>query len=334
MFVIDFNSSTGEPSRPGSKGRGFGLAVTLGVLLSASSAVAQQPTAAAITAAAASGNTVVVVGRNLHGVGTLVIGDVTAASVGVNGEGTVVTATLPNEMLPGTYALALTSTTSPAGAICGSVQPASDWVCVQGGGWVPADHPSAVGQVGTSATVTFLVAVGGTGPAGPAGPVGPQGPAGAGMLGPAGPVGPTGPPGPALATMFANAFLSTDMNLTPGMDILFDTQGPMANAVYDAVTGTTLLAGTGALSTFRIALNIGSRYSSCRVEVLINDVPQVPLTFGGSMSMFGGNVSGEGLITIPDNASIRLRVTGYNTCYVSSDGVSGNRAFLTVMKIS
>lgn len=346
MVVVDSHSSTGQSSRPHPRryGRRFGAAVILGVVLSAWPAGAQQSNAPAISAAAASGSTVVVVGRNLQGIGTLVIGDVTAASVSVNGDGTIVTATLAGELLPGTYAMALTSTIAPVSATCGSPKPASDWVCVQGGSWVPEDHPSAVGQVGTSATVTFLVAVGGTGPAGPAGPQGPQGPTGAGMLGPegpagpggaaglVGPAGPMGPAGPALATMFASASLTLDVYLMPFMDIIFDSQAAMSNASL-LPNGGIVLGGTGAMSTFRVALGAAARYA-CKVEVLVNDVPQLPLTFGSSY-YYGATIGGEALITIPDNATIRLRTSGYSSCYLTmEEGGSGSRAFLTVMKIN
>jgi hypothetical protein len=317
MFVSS-NSSPSHPD-PRSAGRRVGLVLLLGTLLSPGPAAAQQSDAPAITAAAASGNTVVVVGRNLQGIGTLVIGEVTAASVSANGDGTIVTATLPGEMLPGTYALALTATSAPISATCGSPKPASDWVCVQGGSWVPADHPSAVGQVPTSAAVTFLVAVGGTGPAGPAGV--------------AGPVGPAGPPGPALATMFASASLSTDTYLATGMYVPFDSQAASSNASIDLLTGAAVLAGTGTESTFRVAWGVASRYS-CRVELLINGVAQLPLTFG-SPYYSGSNIGGEALVTFPDNAVVRLRVAGYNSCNLSmEDGGAASRAFLTIMKIN
>lgn len=337
MFFAGSNPSTGLPSRRFV--HRFGVAVALSALFAASPAAAQQSTAPAITAAVASGNTVVVVGRNLLGVTSLVIGDVSAGSVGVNGDGTVVTATLAGEMLPGTYALAITSTTAPISDTCDSPKPASDWVCVQGG-WVPADHPAAAGQVvGTSATATFIVAVGGTGPEGPAGPVGPQGPAGAGIIGPQGPAGVSGaegqagPAGPALATMFASASLSTDMYLASGMYVPFDSQAAAANASVNLLTGATVLTGTGTQSTFRVAWGVSTRYS-CRVELLVNDVAQVPLTFG-SAYYYGSTIGGEALVTIPDNATLRLRVAGGSSCRLSMEdyGVA-SRAFMTVMKIN
>ena len=227
MFVLSSNSSSGQPWCPRLRniGHRVSVAVALSTLLAAWPAAAQSTTPA-ITAAAAAGNTVVVVGRNLHGVNSLVIGDVTAASVGVNGEGTVVTATVAGELLPGTYALSLTSTTAPASATCDSAKPASDWVCVAGGGWVPADHPAAVGQVGSSATVTFVVAVGGAGPEGPAGPMGPQGPAGAGLLGPVGPIGPIGPAGEVGVTGVAGPIGPIGVTGLQGLIGLTGPQGP------------------------------------------------------------------------------------------------------------
>ena len=344
-------------TRKSSVTRSVGVAMMLGLLLATGPVSAQQSNAPAITAAAASGNTVVVVGRNLQGIGTLVIGDVTAASVASNGDGTVVTATLPGELLPGTYALALTATTAPVSAACGSPKPANDWVCVQGGSWVPADHPSAAGQVGTSATLAFMVAVGGTGPAGPAGPQGPQGPAGAGLLGPMGPagpagipgamgpagvagpagpqgpVGPVGPTGPAVTTMFASATLMTNVSLPPGLYVPLQTPGATSNAIVDPSTGTILLGGSGATSTFRIATGAAPEYQ-CKIEVLVNEVAQPALTFGSSY-YYGGQFAGEALVSIPDNASIRLRVASYSFCELYKyDPVESARAFLTVMKIN
>ena len=69
MFIVDSNSSTGQPSRPHPRGYGrrFGAAVILGVVLSAWPVVAQQSNAPAISAAAASGSTVVVVGATSRG---------------------------------------------------------------------------------------------------------------------------------------------------------------------------------------------------------------------------------------------------------------------------
>jgi hypothetical protein len=75
---------------------------------------------------------------------------------------TMVTAILPNNQAPGTYALSLTTGTPPA------------------------------------KTALFVAVIGEQGPPGPSGPPGPVGPKGAsGPTGPAGPAGPVGPPGTA-----------------------------------------------------------------------------------------------------------------------------------------
>lgn len=83
----------------------------------------------------------------------------------------------------------------------------------------------------------------------------------------------------------------------------------------------------------RIAVCVAS-LRQCRVEVLVNDVAQLPLTFGAPYYS-GSTITGEGLVTIPDNAAIRLRVAGpyYRHLWMEGGG-AGSRAFLTVIKIS
>lgn len=148
-----------------------------------------------------------------------------------------------------------------------------------------------------------------------------------------GPAGPTGPAGPALATMFASASLTTNYFLWPGMYVPLSTPGATSNAIVDPVMGTILLGGNGTASTFRVAVGAAAS-EQCKVEVLVNDVAQPALTFGSSY-YYGGQFAGEALVTIPDNAVIRLRVAGYSYCDLGMyDGGAGNRAFLTVMKIN
>ncbi|MDQ3417579.1 MAG: hypothetical protein M3541_02165 [Acidobacteriota bacterium] len=109
--------------------------------------------------------------------------------------------------------------------------------------------------------------------------------------------------------------------------------GATSNAIVDPTMGTILLGGNGIASTFRVAVGAAARYE-CKIEVLVNGVAQPALTFGSSY-YYGGQFAGEALVTIPDNAVLRLRVAGYNYCELAMyDGGQGHRAFLTVMKIN
>lgn len=315
-----------------SVGHGFRVAVIL-ILLFSSWPAAAQSSAPTITGALLSGSTVVVAGRNLQGVVALALGDETASNVAVNDEGTLVTGTMPGAFVPGTYSLTLTTVDALSAATCASTKPGADWVCVQGGGWLPPDHPLVAALAGnrTSTTVPFVLAVGGNGPAGPAGAAGAQGPAGL-----AGPAGTSGPAGPPLATMFASTSLTTNMLVFPGQYILFDSQAAMSNAVLDISTGTLQLGGSGTLSTFRVSLG-GSTRNYCSLEVTVNGVAQAPLTFGASyFTPYGTQIGGEALLTIPENSAIQVRVGSYNYCdlRIYDSSVAGTRAFLTVMKIS
>jgi hypothetical protein len=307
---------------------GFRAAVALFVLAATWPAAAQQSTGPEITGALISGYTVFVAGRNLQGVVTLAVGDTTADTVAANGDGTLVTGTMPGPFSEGTYRLTLTTLAAASEFTCASVRPGADWVCAEDGGWVPPGHPLAAGQTGTLATLAFVVAVGGSGATGPAGPAGP-----AGLPGPAGADGATGAAGSALATMFASVYLTTNGFVPPTAAVLFDSQSAMSNATLAAGTGTIQLGGSGTAATFRIAWGVGTD-SSCRLELMVNDVAQLPLTFGSSY-YYGSTVTGEALVTIPDNAAIRLRAGFSSYCYPNMwGGGVGSRAFLTVMKIS
>ena len=69
-------------------------------------------------------------------------------------------------------------------------------------------------------------------------------------------------------------------------------------------------------------------------EIPTDGVAQPALTFG-SPYYYGALVGGEALVSIPDNAAIRLRATSSSSCDLSMfDGGVGRRAFLTVMKIN
>jgi hypothetical protein len=133
--------------------------------------------------------------------------------------------------------------------------------------------------------------------------------------------------------MFASASLTVNASVAGETDILFDSQAAMSNASLATETGTIQLAGSGTVSTFRVAWGVATRWS-CKFELMVDGVAQLPLTFG-SPSYNGGLVGGEALVTIPDNAAIRLRASSYSYCNLSMDeGGVGSRAFLTVMKIS
>lgn len=170
----------------------------------ARTAYAQDPS---ITASGLSGSTIVVVGTGLGGATELTVGGLPTTNLVVDDSGTMVMATAP-ALEDGTYVLRLTFVNS-TGVPCTTPMPATDWVCLDDGGWVPPDHPLALAQP-PAGTLTFVLTAGAAGGTGPQGPQGPPGPAGAtgppgatgvqGDPGPMGPVGATGPTGPAGAT--------------------------------------------------------------------------------------------------------------------------------------
>ena len=85
---------------------------------------------------------------------------------------------------------------------------------------------------------------------------------------------------------------------------------------------------------FRVALG-GSSRNYCALQVLINGTPEPALTFGAAWYSSGIPVSGEALVTIPDNATIEVGLAGYNYCdfRIYDGSTQGARAFVTVMKI-
>lgn len=156
-------------------------------------ALAQSP---AITATAWSDPTVVVIGRGLAGTTALSVGDVAAFDLFVNGDGTMVTGRLAAAPEPGSYVVRLAATITPTFS-CQSSRPAPDWACTATGGWVPPDHPLAVGFSSSTTSLTFVLTVGSSGAVGPPGPHGSQGlPGPAGPQGSQGATGPAGPEGP------------------------------------------------------------------------------------------------------------------------------------------
>lgn len=75
------------------------------VIAAALAAFPRLATAQTIAAATVSGIDVVIVGTSLGGTTTVTVGDVTVQGVVINGDGTLVTGTLPSALSAGTYAL-------------------------------------------------------------------------------------------------------------------------------------------------------------------------------------------------------------------------------------
>lgn len=161
------------------------LAAGFVILCAATQAAAQAPS---ITTATLSGGWLTVVGDRLTGATGVTVGPLTVTGIMVSADGTLLTGILAGTLGDGSHLLSVTTSTTGQ-FTCDIIPPGPDWVCVEGGGWVPPDHPLAF-QVASTASTLFVLAVGGGGPAGPVGPAGP-----AGATGPDGPVGLTGPQG-------------------------------------------------------------------------------------------------------------------------------------------
>jgi hypothetical protein len=153
----------------------------------------QSPT---ITSATLAGSLLTVVGTDLAGASTVRVGELEVIGIVVSLNGTLLTGTVVGTLMDGSHLLTVTTTTAPT-FTCPTVKPATDWICVAGGAWVPPDHPLAT-RVTTPVSTWFVLAVGTGGSQGPQGVPGPTGATGAaGATGATGTVGPTGPPGAA-----------------------------------------------------------------------------------------------------------------------------------------
>lgn len=166
-------------------------ALVLLLAIWAAPAEAQGP---AVTSANVTGAQLIVVGDRLTGAFRVTIGPFEVGNLVVSDGGTMLTGTVGGTLAPGSHLLTITTNSATPTALCSSVQPGPDWVCVAGG-WVPPGHPQATAPTGPSwASTLFVVAVGNAVGAGPAGPVGATG--ATGPVGPAGPQGPVGVAGP------------------------------------------------------------------------------------------------------------------------------------------
>ena len=310
--------------RPVGASRRLGILVGV-VLLFASGppAAAQQSQGRSITGVVMSGQTVMVAGTNLTGVTSLRVGNVAATNISANENGTMVTGMLPGELNPGTYSLVLTATEVPSQTSCQTAKPGEGWVCLQGGGWVPPDHPRALSSVGNSTTLTFFVAVDSSGVPGPPGPAGTAGPTGA--------QGPAGPPGPPASTMFASLYLTGPHFVGNDQDVVFSDHAAMLNVSLNS--GILQLGGSGSTGTYRIAWQASGSWGECTFGINVNGVGEQPLTFGAIIHNAWAAFGGEAIVTIPDNASITLRNRG-DGCYLGLyNSGGGNSAFLAVTKL-
>ena len=136
--------------------------------------------------------------------------------------------------------------------------------------------------------------------------------------------------------MFASVAMTTERLVSPGGAIPFDSEAAIANASFDSSSATLQLGGSGTLSTFRVAFGVSTR-RYCALQLMVDGIPQAPLTFSTPYPVSTvASVSGEALVTIPDNASIQVQVTSFSYCDMRFFDFSlpGARAYLTVIKIS
>ena len=142
-------------------------ALVLLLAMWAAPAEAQGP---AVTSANVTGAQLSVVGDRLTGAFRVTIGPFEVGNLVVSDGGTMLTGTVGGTLAPGSHLLTITTNSATPTALCSSVQPGPDWVCVAGG-WVPPGHPQATVPTGPSwASTLFVVAVGNAVGAGPAGP--------------------------------------------------------------------------------------------------------------------------------------------------------------------
>lgn len=203
--------------------RSLAAVTVLGILALTQDAMAQTP---AITTVSISGTGVSISGTNLTGTSAITIADQAVTAITVNADGTLVMGDLLAPLAPGSHRMTLTVTSAPT-STCPTVQPASDWICLANGGWVPPGHPLAATASPTTQTLTFIVAAGVSGAVGPAGPPGPTG-----ATGPAGPSG--------------GAILADGTAASPSLAFINSPATGFYRSATDAFTIAT--AGTGRLT--------------------------------------------------------------------------------------
>jgi hypothetical protein len=152
-------SALAQPVRASSRSL-FLAAVWVAVLLMAPalsvSVRAQSSATTTIASTTVAGTNLTVNGTALGpSVPTVSLGAVTLTGITVSADLTTLTAPMPS-LAPGTYSLRLSW---PVAATCPATAPATDWVCVPGGGWVPKNHPLAASAQTTAFTLTGVVAV-------------------------------------------------------------------------------------------------------------------------------------------------------------------------------
>jgi hypothetical protein len=207
---------------------------TLTVWLTTGGALAAQ-TAPRITSANVSGTTVTIQGTNFGtAAATVLFEDVNLFNVFVNPTGDEITGELPTLPTPGTFLLTVRTTGTQAPLQCVTPAPGPDWICV-GSGWVPSNHPLAVGAAPQTQAATFVVTVGAIGASGSGGGQGPAGPVGA--SGATGAIGPQGPAGAQGLQGLTGASGATGAQGPQGIQGLTGPQGP-AGAAGGATTVT------------------------------------------------------------------------------------------------
>ncbi|HHT7190832.1 TPA: exosporium leader peptide-containing protein [Bacillus cereus] len=212
----------------------------------------------------------------------------------------------------------------------------------------PTGPTGATGSTGPTGP-TGSGSPGSTGPTGPTGPTGsgspgstgPTGPTGFGSPGSTGPTGSTGPAG-TISLAFGNFWQSEFINIPVGGFFSFNQTGPIVGGVSLLDSTTIGITQAGIYQVSFIASIDSSLITlfpyAAGISILLNNapIPNAQGSFGililAPVSITCNQLTGQLILPVPANSTIRLSNIGNNNIITCDDGI--NALELTIFKLN
>ncbi len=197
------------------------------------------------------------------------------------------------------------------------------------------------GSTGATGPTGSTGATGPTGSTGATGPTGPTGPTGFGSPGSTGPTGSTGPAG-TISLAFGNFWQSEFINIPVGGFFSFNQTGPIVGGVSLLDSTTIGITQAGIYQVSFIASIDSSLITlfpyAAGISILLNNapIPNAQGSFGililAPVSITCNQLTGQLILPVPANSTIRLSNIGNNNIITCDDGI--NALELTIFKLN